>query len=177
MARGVSYALRPRPRPTPPGPKPSPPRSRSRRTTGSATTPSTPAAASPLRHNSRLHHIGLGAARRGTRVTLLIDNLHIRVIGRDTGQLPPITAPSSARSRSQGWPQAIRWATALTPARTLPPQQQPPSRHHQTTPEMQRCPKTPVNGVARYHRELARGLEPLTCCLQDSCATGCATPA
>ena len=26
-------------------------------------------------------------------------------------------------------------------------------------------------------RELARGLEPLTCCLQDSCATGCATPA
>jgi hypothetical protein len=40
-----------------------------------------------LRHNSRLHHIGLGAARRGTRVTLLVDNLHIRVIGRDTGQL------------------------------------------------------------------------------------------
>jgi transposase InsO family protein len=40
-----------------------------------------------VRHNSRLHHIGLGAARRGTRVTLLIDNLHIRVIGRDTGQL------------------------------------------------------------------------------------------
>lgn len=40
-----------------------------------------------LRHNSRLHHIGLGAARRGTRVTLLVDDLHIRVIGRDTGQL------------------------------------------------------------------------------------------
>jgi transposase InsO family protein len=40
-----------------------------------------------LRHNSRLHHIGVGAARRGTRVTLLIDDLHIRIIGRDTGQL------------------------------------------------------------------------------------------
>jgi transposase InsO family protein len=40
-----------------------------------------------LRHNSRLHHIGLGAERRGTRVTLLIDDLHIRVIGRDTAQL------------------------------------------------------------------------------------------
>src|SRR5829696_5030615 len=40
-----------------------------------------------LRHNSRLHHIGLGAATRGTHVTLLIDDLHIRVIGRDTGQL------------------------------------------------------------------------------------------
>ena len=40
-----------------------------------------------LRHNSRLHHIGLGAARRGTRITLLIDDLHVRIIGRDTGQL------------------------------------------------------------------------------------------
>jgi transposase InsO family protein len=40
-----------------------------------------------LRHNSRLHHIGLGATHRGTRVTLLVDDLHIRVIGRDTGQL------------------------------------------------------------------------------------------
>jgi transposase InsO family protein len=40
-----------------------------------------------VRHNSRLHHIGLGAAHRGTRITLLIDNLHIRVIARDTGQL------------------------------------------------------------------------------------------
>ena len=40
-----------------------------------------------LRHNSRLHHIGLGAAHRGTRVTLVIDDLRIRVISRDTGQL------------------------------------------------------------------------------------------
>ena len=40
-----------------------------------------------LRHNSRLHHIGLGAQRRGTRVTLLIDDLHIRIINRDTGEL------------------------------------------------------------------------------------------
>jgi transposase InsO family protein len=40
-----------------------------------------------LRHNSRLHHIGLGTRRAGTRVTLLIDDLHIRVIGRDTKEL------------------------------------------------------------------------------------------
>jgi len=40
-----------------------------------------------LRHNSRLHHIGLGAQRRGTRVTLLIHDLHIRIISRDTGEL------------------------------------------------------------------------------------------
>ena len=33
--------------------------------------------------------------------------------------------------------------------------------------EMQRCPRTPANGVPRHHRELARGLEPLTCCFRD----------
>jgi transposase InsO family protein len=40
-----------------------------------------------IRHNSRLHHIGLGARLAGTPVNLLIDNLHIRVIDRHTGQL------------------------------------------------------------------------------------------
>ena len=40
-----------------------------------------------LRHDSRLHHIGLGAARAGTRVIILVDDLHIRVIARNTGEL------------------------------------------------------------------------------------------
>jgi transposase InsO family protein len=40
-----------------------------------------------LRHNSRLHHIGLGTRLAGTRILLLVDNLHIRVVNRDTGQL------------------------------------------------------------------------------------------
>ena len=40
-----------------------------------------------LRHNSRLHHIGLGTRLAGTRVTLLIDELHIRVINRDSAEL------------------------------------------------------------------------------------------
>ena len=40
-----------------------------------------------VRHNSRLHHIGLGARLAGTPVSLLVDNLHIRVIHRHTGQL------------------------------------------------------------------------------------------
>jgi hypothetical protein len=40
-----------------------------------------------LRHNSRLHHIGLGTRLAGTPVTLLIDDLHIRVIARHTGEL------------------------------------------------------------------------------------------
>jgi transposase InsO family protein len=40
-----------------------------------------------LRHNSRLHHIGLGTRLAGTPVTLLVDNLRIRVIHRHTGEL------------------------------------------------------------------------------------------
>jgi transposase InsO family protein len=40
-----------------------------------------------LRHNSRLHHIGLGRRLAGTPVTLLVDDLHIRVIHRHTGEL------------------------------------------------------------------------------------------
>ena len=40
-----------------------------------------------LRHNSRLHHIGIGRLHAGTRVTLLIDDLHIRIIDRHTGEL------------------------------------------------------------------------------------------
>jgi transposase InsO family protein len=40
-----------------------------------------------VRHNSRLHHIGLGARLAGTPISLLIDDLHIRVIHRHTGEL------------------------------------------------------------------------------------------
>lgn len=40
-----------------------------------------------LRHNSRLHHIGLSRHLRGTKVTVLIDDLDIRVLNRITGQL------------------------------------------------------------------------------------------
>lgn len=40
-----------------------------------------------LRHHSRLHHIGLSKHLRGTKVIVLIDDLDIRVLHRDTGQL------------------------------------------------------------------------------------------
>ena len=40
-----------------------------------------------LRHNSRLHHIGVGRPLTGTRVSLLVEDLHIRIIDRDTGEL------------------------------------------------------------------------------------------
>ena len=60
-----------------------------------------------LRHNSRLHHIGVGANRRGTRVALLIDDLHIRVIGRDTGELiRELTLDPSRDYQPRGLPPA-----------------------------------------------------------------------
>jgi transposase InsO family protein len=40
-----------------------------------------------LRHNSRLHHIGIGHDWANTRVLMLIHELNIRIISQDTGQL------------------------------------------------------------------------------------------
>ena len=40
-----------------------------------------------LRHNSRLHHIGIGHDHAGTRVLMLICELEIRIIAEDTGEL------------------------------------------------------------------------------------------
>ena len=40
-----------------------------------------------LRHNSRLHHIGIGRTHTGTCVILLIQDLHIRIVNAATGEL------------------------------------------------------------------------------------------
>jgi transposase InsO family protein len=40
-----------------------------------------------LRHAGRMHHIGIGRAHAGNTVILLIEDLHIRVIDTDTGEL------------------------------------------------------------------------------------------
>lgn len=40
-----------------------------------------------IRHNSRLHHIGLGRRHAGRRVLLLVHELDIRVLAEDTGEL------------------------------------------------------------------------------------------
>ena len=40
-----------------------------------------------LRHNGRLHHIGIGRAHAGTRVLLLVQDLDIRVINAGTSEL------------------------------------------------------------------------------------------
>jgi transposase InsO family protein len=68
-----------RPKATPPAQGPAPVHYRIRRdriNNGTVT----------LRHNSRLHHIGIGKTHSGRHVLLLIDELHIRVITND-GQL------------------------------------------------------------------------------------------
>jgi hypothetical protein len=39
-----------------------------------------------LRHNSRLHHIGLGRRHAGVRVLVLVTDLDVRVLAED-GQL------------------------------------------------------------------------------------------
>jgi transposase InsO family protein len=40
-----------------------------------------------LRHNSRLHHIGIGRAHAGTCVIMLVQNLQIRIVNAVTGEL------------------------------------------------------------------------------------------
>ncbi|HRN28486.1 MAG TPA: IS481 family transposase [Terrimesophilobacter sp.] len=40
-----------------------------------------------LRYNSRLHHIGIGRAHKGTRVKILVHDQHIRIINVATGRL------------------------------------------------------------------------------------------
>lgn len=44
-----------------------------------------------LRHNSRLHHIGLGRKLIGTRVLALVDGLHVRVLTEDGELLRDLT--------------------------------------------------------------------------------------
>jgi hypothetical protein len=71
----------------PPGPKPPP-----------ATATATPATASApghvaktgtvtLRHNGRLHHIGIGREHAGTPILLLARDLQVRIIAARTGEL------------------------------------------------------------------------------------------
>jgi hypothetical protein len=40
-----------------------------------------------LRHNGRLHHIGVGKTHAHTPVLLLVHDLHIRIVDAETGEL------------------------------------------------------------------------------------------
>jgi len=55
-----------------------------------------------LRHNSRLHHIGLGRRLSGTRVIVLIDGLRIRVLTEDGKLLRELTLDPSRDYQPKG---------------------------------------------------------------------------
>ena len=62
-----------------------------------------------LRHQGQLYHIGIGRAHAGTRVLLLVQDLHIRVINADTGELiRELTLNTAKRyqatGKPSGWP-------------------------------------------------------------------------
>jgi transposase InsO family protein len=62
-----------------------------------------------LRHQGRLYHIGIGRSHAGTRVLLLVQDLHIRVINAGTGELIRELTLNPDKSyqptgRPSGWP-------------------------------------------------------------------------
>jgi transposase InsO family protein len=69
-----------------------------------------------VRHNSRLHHIGVGARLRGTPVLLLIEDLHIRIVHRHTGELiRQLTLDPTRDYQPRGLPPGPPKKTAATP--------------------------------------------------------------
>ena len=63
-----------------------------------------------LRHNSRLHHIGIGVDWAGTRVLMLIRELDIRIITEDTGELVrELTLDPSRDYQPTGKDRYARW--------------------------------------------------------------------
>jgi transposase InsO family protein len=63
-----------------------------------------------LRHNSRLHHIGIGHDRAGTRVLMLIRELNIRIITEDSGELiRELTLDPSRDYQPTGRDRYARW--------------------------------------------------------------------
>ena len=68
-----------------------------------------------LRHNSRLHHIGIGRDHAGTRVLMLIRELNIRIITEDTGQLlRELTLDPNRDYQPTGRDRYARWRTKTT---------------------------------------------------------------
>jgi hypothetical protein len=55
-----------------------------------------------LRHGTRLHHIGVGHAHKGKRVTLLVQGLEVRVISQDGELLRHLTLDPERDYQPQG---------------------------------------------------------------------------
>jgi hypothetical protein len=91
-----------------------------------------------LRHNSRLHHIGLGRRHAGTRVVVLVRDRHIRVLDTDGELLRDLQLdPSRDRERCRE-----------TPVNGVP-------RHHNVPPAgFEPAPPPPEAGRCRDRRSL-----------------------
>jgi transposase InsO family protein len=55
-----------------------------------------------LRHRTRLHHIGIGHAHKGTRVIMLVDGLDVRVVSADGVLLRHLTLDPTSDYQPQG---------------------------------------------------------------------------
>jgi hypothetical protein len=66
-----------------------------------------------LRYRTRMHHIGIGKAHKGKRVTMLIDDLDIRVLSEDGEALRELVLDPSkdyqGTGRPTGHPKGQRW--------------------------------------------------------------------
>ena len=57
-----------------------------------------------LRHNSKLHHIGLGRCLGGTRVLVLAHDLHVRVLNEDGELIRELTLDATRDYQRQAKP-------------------------------------------------------------------------
>jgi hypothetical protein len=69
-----------------------------------------------LRHQGRLYHIGVGRPHAGTRVLLLVQDLHIRVINATTGELlRELTLNPDKRYQATGRPSGWQKKNTASP--------------------------------------------------------------
>ncbi len=69
-----------------------------------------------LRHNSRLHHIGIGRRHAGTHILVLVHDLHIRVLNTDGELLRELqlNAPALGPGGGQRPKAASSWSSRAT---------------------------------------------------------------
>lgn len=68
-----------------------------------------------LRHRTRLHHIGVGHAHKGTRVLLLVDGLDVRVISLDGELLRHLTLDPTRDYQPTGKPRVSTMSRHIRP--------------------------------------------------------------
>ncbi len=103
-----------------------------------------------LRHGGRLHHIGVGRTHTATRVILLIQDLHIRIVNAITGEL-------------------LR-DLILNPNTRLPTHRSTQRTHPKMTTAEPPNAGPAVADVLRHHRAPPARFERAANCLEGSCS-------